>query len=139
MKKYIICFVLLTLMLGCAPRSKVHTTSYWDLPTTHTMPTNDQERIAECGRIRDQMEVVKTEAVMATRLFSDPIVVIAAQENARREYAALQNRAAAVNCRAAFSSVGTKTKSSHSFDNCFSNCKKYTSRTNEACFDSCNN
>ena len=136
MKILYIFFACLVFVSGCAPTQETHTISYWDLPTTHTMPSNEQERISECGRIRDQMERVRTEAIMAPRLFSEPIVVIAAQENARREYAALQNRAAAVNCRAAFSSTGN---SSHSFDSCFSNCKKYTSRTNEACFDSCKN
>lgn len=136
----IILSCLLLITFGCASTSSPpppKQPSYWDLTTTHMMPRTERERQSECGRIRNRMAEVKTNYQAARMLFSNQMVVLAAENSARREYAALENRAADVGCAAAFSTTRSENKTSDSFDECFKNCKKYTSRTDDECFDSC--
>ena len=137
MYQFIILCCLLLISFGCARNQPQRQPSYWDLPTTHMMPSTEQERQSECSRIRNRMAEVKTNFQAARIVFHNKMHILAAENSARKEYAALESRSATVGCTAAFSTTQSESKTNVSFDECFQNCKKYTSRTDGECFDSC--
>jgi hypothetical protein len=68
-----------------------------------------------------------------------PLMAAAYQTMAQRNVAALESRAADIQCTAAFSSAPAAAPASgQSFDQCFARCQQYTDRTKDQCFDSCN-
>lgn len=109
---------------------------YWDLPTTHRMPANEQERQEECARIRQEMARVQSWVDGGIRMFTMPQQQALIIQRGNQNMAALENRAAQVGCTKAFTDAPASKELS--FDACFEKCKKYTTRTNEECFDSCN-
>jgi hypothetical protein len=62
------------------------------------------------------------------------------QGMAQQNIAALEARAANIQCTAAFSNApaAAPPPAKQSFDQCFARCQQYTGRTKEQCFDACN-
>jgi hypothetical protein len=100
------------------------------------MPATDQERAAECNWIRSEMARQQSLAGVGTSIATTPLMAAAYQAAARQNIAALESRAANVQCTAAFNSA--QPQSGQSFNQCFSRCQQLTSRTKEQCFDACN-
>jgi hypothetical protein len=61
----------------------------------------------------------------------------AAQIKAAQNIAWLENRAAEIGCKGAFSSTVINHENKMSFDECFKKCKELTGFTNEQCFEKC--
>jgi hypothetical protein len=78
------------------------------------------------------MSCVPISGTMATT----PLMTVAVQAKARNNIATLESRAAEVQCTAAFSNAAVSSapvSTKPNFDEC-----KYTDRTKEQCFDTCN-
>lgn len=134
--KLFISVLTFLLVVSCVSETKKPSrVTYWDLPTSHRMPANEQERQEECARIRQEMARVESIAEVA-QVNLAPLYAASVRVKARQNLAALESRAAEVGCSAAFTNIPNK--KDMSFDECFDKCKKYTNRSNEECFDSCN-
>jgi hypothetical protein len=109
--------------------------SYADYVLNQPMPPTDEALKKECTWIRS--EVARQEGEMGI-LASMSLRLAAAyrQVEVRQNIAALESRAANIQCSAAFSD-NPITNSEPNFEQCFSRCQQYTNRTKEECFDVC--
>ncbi len=70
---------------------------------------------------------------------TNPLMAAAYQAMAQRNVAALESRAANIQCTAAFSNAPAAAPvNGQSFDQCFARCQQYTDRSKDQCFDACN-
>jgi len=122
-------------LLGCATNQ--NTQSYADSVLNRPMPANDDQRIQECNWIRSEIARQQGLAGYGASIATSPQMAALYQAAAQRNVAALHSRAANIQCTAAFSNAPA-VSSKLNFDQCFSQCQQYTSRTKEECFDTCN-
>jgi hypothetical protein len=104
------------------------------------MPPDDNARMQECNWIRSEIARQRGLAGAGAAMATNMMTVAAFQAVAQQNIAALESRAANIQCTAAFSSASNNTPatSNQAFDQCFERCQKYTERTREQCFDACN-
>jgi hypothetical protein len=88
------------------------------------------------SEIARQQGLAGVGATMATT----PLMAAAYQAVAQRNIAALEARAANLQCTAEFSNAPTAAPvaTRQSLDQCFTRCQQYTDRTRDQCFDACN-
>jgi hypothetical protein len=120
---------------GCTTNSN-SSQSYADSVLSRPMPASDSDRIQECNWIRSEIARQQSLAGAGASIATTPLMAVAYQALARQNIAALESRAATVQCTAAFSSAPAP--SGQSFDQCFARCQQFTKRTKEQCFDACN-
>jgi len=114
--------------------------SYEDEVMSRPDPTTPEERQEECAWIRGEIARQENLAQMAGSMGMAPIIVMGSQAMARNHIAALESRAANIQCNAAFSAVPPGSPSSprlSTFDQCFARCQQVTDRTKDQCFDAC--
>ncbi len=135
---------ILGLSLALTGCSHNQGSSYADDVASRPMPTNDDERRQECDWVRSEIARQENLAQMGGAVATSPFMAMAMQAAARNNVAALESRAADVQCNAAFSNAPAPaaetpapTSSSMNFDQCFARCQEVTSRTKEQCFDAC--
>lgn len=75
--------------------------TYWDFPTSYQMPKTETERRAECGRIRHEIARIRSIADVANTTLP-PIYAANVRAKARMAIAEMDQRAAEVECRKAF-------------------------------------
>jgi len=112
--------------------------SYADSVLNRPLPRDNDERIRECNWIRAEMVRQQNILALARTTLTNPLAVLQVQVVAQQNVAALESRAANIQCSAAFSSAAVPNSPSSSFDQCFARCQQYTDRTKEQCFDACN-
>ena len=124
------------LLIGCAHNN---TQSYADAVLNRPMPADEDSRIRECTWIRSEIARQQGLAGVGATMATTPLMAAAYQAMAQRNIAALEARAANVQCTAAFSNAPTAAPATkQSFDQCFARCQQYTDRTKDQCFDACN-
>ena len=111
--------------------------SYANSVLTRPLPRDDNERMQECNWIRWEMAKQQNVVAVARTTLTDPVMVIQLQVLARQNLAALDSRAANIQCSAAFSNAPAQS-SQTTFEQCFARCQQYTDRSKEQCFDACN-
>ena len=89
----------------------------------------------ECNWIRS--EIARMHSVSAASANSQYALYF--QATARNNIAALEGRAANLNCTAAFSSKEIATPQDSRIQQCINACIENTDRTSTQCFDACNN
>jgi hypothetical protein len=132
-------YLLLALCAGVLPLwgcATSDTQSYADTVLSRPMPASDGERIQECTWIRSEIARQQGLAGVGSSIATTPLMAAAYQAAVQQNVAALESRAASIQCTAAFSSAPAP--SSQSFDQCFARCQQLTKRTKEQCFDVCN-
>lgn len=135
MRYSILIFAVSVLALnGCASQSTHQ--KYVDSVLNRPMPPTDEARKQECAWIRSEMARQQGLAGVGTSIATSSLMAAAYQAAARRNIAALESRAAIIQCSAAFSNAPV-TNSEPNFEQCFSRCQEYTNRTKEQCFDAC--
>lgn len=123
-------FVCLLLLTACESHP-----SYPDRLAMRPMPSTPQQIDTECQWIRG--EVARMQSASAASASSQ--FALAFQAMSRNNIAALEGRAAAIGCRAAFSSQSNQiVNHSPTIQQCIEACLANTDRTSEACFDACN-
>jgi hypothetical protein len=135
--KYIerILAIVVVVFLGCATNQSEQ--SYVDSVLNRPMPANEGQRIQECNWIRSEIARQQGLAGYGASIATSLQMAALYQAVAQRNIAALQSRAANIQCTASFSNAPA-VSSKLNFDQCFSRCQQYTSRTKEECFDTCN-
>jgi hypothetical protein len=126
----------IAILAACA-----HQSSYAEQVADRPMPQTEQERQEECGFLRSEIARQETLGQVGGTMATTPLMTVAVQAKARNNIATLESRAAEVQCTAAFSNVPVSSapvSTKPNFDECFSHCRKYTDRTKEQCFDTCN-
>lgn len=132
MKQAVLALIVITAAIsGCENRP-----NYSQQVLDRPLPQTDQKRQEECNLIRSEIARQQSLAQAGGAIATTPMMAIAVQAKVRDNIAALESRAANVQCSASFSNTPVSTKPA--FDECFSKCKEYTSRTKEQCFDACN-
>lgn len=119
---------------GCVKPEPDH---YAENVLNRPLPTTQDERQRECAALRTEIARQQSLAQMGYAVLQDPILAAGFQGAANNHVAALESRAANIQCTAAFSSAAS-VPTGQSFDQCFARCTQLTSRTKEQCFDSCN-
>ncbi len=137
MLRNILLFIAATVVSGCAQQP-----SYQEQLNKIPMPTNEQEKQRQCASIRSEIARQQSVAQYGASIATTPMMAMAFQTKARNNIAALESRAADMQCNAAFSSViaqpSPASPSGHlGFDDCFSKCQQYTNKTKDQCFDTC--
>jgi hypothetical protein len=123
-------------LLGCA---QGNSQSYADAVLNRPMPADDDARRQECTWIRSEMARQRGLAGVGATMATTPFMAAAYQAVAQRNVAALESRAANIQCTAAFSNAPVAAPTTGpSFDQCFARCKQYTDRSKDQCFDACN-
>lgn len=117
--------------------------SYAESLASRPDPTTPDARRAECDWIRSEISRQENLRQMAGSMGMAPIMVLASQTAAQNNVAALESRAADVQCNAAFSKAPEPAQSPipparQTFNQCFASCQQLTDRTKDQCFDSCN-
>ena len=103
------------------------------------MPADDDARMRECTWIRSEIARQQGLAGVGATMATTPLMAAAYQAMAQRNIAALEARAANVQCTASFSNAPVAVPVTRpSFDQCFARCQQYTDRTKDQCFDACN-
>lgn len=134
--KTIAAFALIFPLLGCAHNN---TQSYADAVLNRPMPADDDARMRECTWIRSEIARQQGLAGVGATMATTPLMAAAYQAMAQRNIAALEARAANVQCTASFSNAPVAVPATRpSFDQCFARCQQYTDRTKDQCFDACN-
>lgn len=134
MKRTVGAALVLVILAGCntgPPRP-----TYAEQVLNRPLPQTDRERERECASLRDEIARQQNLAQVGQTMATTPLMAVAMQAMARKNIAALEARAANVQCTAAFSSAPSDGE--QTFDQCFSHCKQYTSRSDAQCFDACN-
>ncbi|WP_162085238.1 hypothetical protein [Sulfuriferula nivalis] len=125
---------IFTLLTGCANQPSQN---YSDAILNRPLPANNDQRMKECNWIRSE---IARQDVLGTTLASQqtsPFMVMAFKTRSQQNIAALESRAANIQCNAAFSNV-VIAPTQTTFDQCFSKCQQYTDRNKDQCFDACN-
>jgi hypothetical protein len=103
------------------------------------MPPDDDARMRECTRIRSEIARQQGLAGVGAAMATTPLMAAAYQAVAQRNVAALESRAANIQCTAAFSNAPVAARATGpSFDQCFARCQRHTDRSKDQCFDACN-
>ena len=110
--------------------------SYAEQLASRPIPQTDVEQQSECAFIRGEIARMQSLAQGCSAFARNRMEVAICQAPARDNIAALESRAANIQCSAAFSNSQGKREAS--FDQCFERCQRLTDRTKEQCFDSCN-
>jgi hypothetical protein len=134
--------VALLIALGAASCAQNNGPSYNDELASRPDPTTPAERQEECAWVRGEIARQENLAQMAGSMGMAPMMAMASQAAARNHIAALESRAADIQCNAAFSSAPAESMpapASSTFDQCFAHCQAVTDRTKDQCFDSCKN
>jgi hypothetical protein len=126
--------VSILVLSGCASQNTHQ--NYADSVLNQPMPPTDEARKQECTWIRSEIARQQGLAGVGASIATSPLMAAAYQATARRNIAALESRAANIQCSAAFSNAPV-TNSQPNFEQCFSRCQQYTNRTKEQCFDAC--
>jgi len=114
--------------------------NYADQVSNMPTPSTDDARRQQCTYIRS--EIAKQHGIGDTALSTEGSIYLSPMEAAavraavRQNVAALESKAADIQCSSAFSNAPVRNDQSN-FDQCFSRCKQYTNRTKEQCFDAC--
>lgn len=139
MKLSLLFVAAIVILAGCAT-GPTYESQVLDRP----LPTTQEERMRECNGLRAEIARQQSFAQYGASTATSPMMAMAYQSAARNHIAALESRAANVQCQAAFSSVVASpaaqpaaTKGNMDFDQCFSRCQQLTSRTKDQCFDAC--
>src|ERR1035437_4329163 len=118
-------------MVSCADKQprQHYASSYANAVLSRPMPAGDEQRTQECNWVRSEIARQQGLAVAGftsgTSLHMSAMNRLSAQEN----IAALESRAANVQCNAAFSKVPTASSGTRlDFDTCMAKCKQYTDR-----------
>lgn len=113
-----------------------HQPSYAEDSSQRPYSTSRQDIDAKCAWIRN--EIAKANSLIA--MYANRRNAAFIKAVALKKIAELENRAAVLKCRSAFSSthIMEKQNPTSSIDECIEACKKYTNRTSEQCFDACN-
>lgn len=119
---------------GCATQNTHQ--NYADSVLKRPMPLTDEARKQECTWIRSEVARQQGLAGVGASIATSPLMAALYQAAARRNIAALESRAANIQCSAAFSNAPV-TNSQQNFEQCFARCQQYTNRTKEQCFDAC--
>jgi hypothetical protein len=123
-------------LLGCAHGNSE---SYADAVLNRPMPPDDDARMRECAWIRSEIARQQGLAGVGATMATNPLMAAAYQAMAQRNVAALESRAANIQCTAAFSNAPAAAPvNGQSFDQCFARCQQYTDRSKDQCFDPCN-
>jgi hypothetical protein len=126
-----LCFLALATSVSAEGR-------YADSVLNRPLPRDNDERIRECNWIRAEIVKQQNVVTVARTTLTNPLAVAQVQVVAQQNVAALESRAANIQCSAAFSNAPVPNSPSSSFDQCFTRCRQYTDRTKEQCFDACN-
>jgi hypothetical protein len=126
--------LVIVILAGC---SNQPTQDYADSVLNRPMPTSDNQKMQECTWIRGEIARQQSIGAIAPMQASSPMMGMVFRAKAQQNVAALESRAANIQCNAAFSNAPATTTPT-SFESCFARCKQYTERTKEQCFDSCN-
>jgi hypothetical protein len=100
MKLSILFLAAAALLAGCATGP-----SYESQVLDRPLPTTQEDRMRECTWIRSEIARQQSLAQYGAATATSPMMAVAYQSAARRHIAALESRAANVQCQAAFSSV----------------------------------
>lgn len=128
------------ILQGCATHPARPT--YRQAVLNRPLPTTSAARMHECTWIRSEIARQQSLAAYGSATATTPFMALAYRSVAARRIAALESRAADIQCTAAFSNVvvapSPQETPAPEFQRCFARCQKYTDRTKDQCFDACN-
>jgi len=131
--------LLAVVLAGCATEQQGP--SYQEQLNSRPAPRNDEERQQECSYIRSEIARQNGLAGYGATIAASPAQASLYRALAQQNIAALESRAANMNCRAAFSPGITEPREMQAapkIRECISACKENTQRTSSECFDACN-
>ncbi|WP_315809460.1 hypothetical protein [Pseudomonas sp. C9-3] len=133
MKRILLTILVATVLPGCETGP-----TYRQQIENRPLPVTAEEKQKECSMLRSEIARINTAPVYIPPGPNAGLFMIAAQQRAADSIAVVENRAAAVQCTAAFSNVVTTSSPPVDINACITACKANTSRSPEQCFDSCN-
>ena len=132
-----LCCLLVLASCTPVPSSPSYVEQVRDTP----IPQDAADRQEACDQVREQLADQQNRASMASSGVLSPMLAMAAERQFSQRIAALENRASALQCTAAFSSAAAAAAlapPTSPINQCIAACLENTGRTKSQCFDDCN-
>ena len=132
---------LLISLAGCDLSQQAQGPSYIEQVEQAPIPRDEVGRRQACDDVRNQLADQQSREQISQSGVLPPLLAMSADRQFSARIAALENRASALQCTAAFSSAPAPAATqipANGIKECIAACLENTGRTKSQCFDSCN-